>query len=240
MKTVLVIQARMGSSRLPGKVLMDLNGAPMLERVLQRVRRCATVDEIWVATSNQPADVAIIDFCERQGVAAFAGSESDVLSRYARVASRSDADQVVRVTADCPLIDPELIDAVVKQRVDEQADYASNFFPKRWYPRGLDVEVLTRSTLDAIDREAEQPRCREHVTLSIYENPGNFRIASVQNGCDQSKFRWTVDTPQDLQLIRKIYRHFGDASFDWQDVLSRYEENRAWYWINRNVQQKAA
>ena len=202
MNTVAIIQARMGSSRLPGKVLMDLGGGTVLARVVRRLQRCRQISQIVVATTGEAERRSWRMRTSADFV--FSGSEQDVLDRYYRAARANAAETVVRVTSDCPLIDPELVDETIRVFKDEHADYASNVFP-RTYPRGLDTEVFTVAALDRAWREAREPHQREHVTPYLYEHPQIFRLASLSGDVDHSHYRWTLDTQEDLELLRAIY-----------------------------------
>lgn len=244
MNTVAVIQARMGSERLPGKVMQDIAGSTMVERVVQRIRKCERVDAVVVATSVDQVDDPLASHCFDLGVDVIRGSESDVLSRYVLAAKASQASHIVRITADCPLIDPDIVDQVVTAlEQTENADYASNFYPHRLFPRGLDAEAFSVEAIRRVDAMAIESRHREHVTLMIYENPALFGIASVSNRLDHSHLRWTVDTAADMQLIRTIYGHFLDAgveSFGYPEVMKALTQNWHWCQINKDVRQKAA
>jgi spore coat polysaccharide biosynthesis protein SpsF len=203
MKTVAIIQTRMGSSRLPGKVLMDLGGATMLARVVERVRAAKSIDEIVIATTKSHADDAIVREAKRLGATPFRGSESDVLSRYLGAACETGADRIVRVTSDCPLLDPSVVDAVVAECAGD-VDYASNTH-RRTYPRGLDVEAFHRDTLERIGRMGTSAPAREHVTAFVVERPELFEVRDVVANHDDSDLRWTVDAPDDLALVRTLY-----------------------------------
>jgi len=226
---VAIVQARMGSSRLPGKVLADVAGRSMLARVCRRVARAATVDRLVVAASSAAADRAIVDECRALNVDVFRGSEDDVLARYAAAADWTNAAAVVRVTADCPLIDPAVIDLVVEGLIGSGADYASNTLRRSW-PRGLDCEAVRRETLCQACDEATAPHQRAHVTPFIYENAGQFRLHSVEASADAAgdnmpvalaEMRWTVDYPEDLEMVREVYSHLGpDNPFGWISVLA--------------------
>lgn len=211
MKRVLVLQARTTSTRLPGKVLMDLGGRPMLARQLERLARCRNVDEIVVATTVNATDDPVIAVAEEAGVRWFRGSEADVLSRYAGAAREAGADVVVRSTADCPLIDPEIVDRVIGTLTDGRAelDYVSNVV-RRTYPQGLDVEAMFRDTLERTDRMGTSQPAREHVTWFIHsERPDLFSIGSVTDAEDHSDLRWTVDTAEDMERVRGIFALLG-------------------------------
>jgi glutamate-1-semialdehyde 2,1-aminomutase/spore coat polysaccharide biosynthesis protein SpsF len=220
-KTVAIIQARMSSSRLPGKVLADIAGRPMLQRVVERVRRARLVDEVVVATSTSPADDAVAALCAAWAIPCSRGDERNVLDRYRRAADASGADVVVRITADCPLIDPRVIDRVVRLFHGEQVDYASNTL-RCTYPDGLDVEVFTRAALERAHREATRPSEREHVTPYLRLS-GQFSTLNVVGDeyPDAHEQRWTVDEPADLEFVRQVYGQFnGGGDFGYLDVLA--------------------
>lgn len=239
MKNVAIIQARMGSARLPGKVLRDVNGMTMLDRVVRRVRRSQFVDQVVVATSDLLIDRAIVDHCRDFGYSVFAGSHLDVLSRYVDAADAFDADRIVRITADCPLIDSGVIDQVIiKLENDSVLDYACNFFPDRLYPRGLDVEAFTKKTLQLCSKLSRSPAEREHVTLQIYQNPSLYRIGSVRPRDDHSHHRWTVDTAEDLKLVNLIFKHFGHRRFRWRQAAQACTDHPHWSLINQQISQK--
>jgi spore coat polysaccharide biosynthesis protein SpsF len=239
MKIVAIVQARMGSSRLPHKVLKDLAGATVLDRVLNRMGRSRLIQETLVATTTEPADNAIVEHCERTGQKVFRGAEQDVLDRYYQAAKSTNADVVVRITSDCPLIDPEVTDATVRAFLDQRSDYTSNV-RVRTYSRGLDTEVMTVQALERAWREGTKPYQREHVTPYIYENPGKFKLHGIENDADCSQHRWTVDTPEDLQLLRAVYAQFGGRDdFGWREVLELVEADPSLANINRHVTQKA-
>ena len=239
MNIVAIIQARMGSSRLPGKVLMDLGGEMVLGRVVRRLQRSRHISKIVVATTTVPADEVIVAECDRLEVLCFRGSEHDVLDRYYQAARANAADAVVRITSDCPLIDPELVDETVEVFRDKHADYASNVFP-RTYPRGLDTEVFSFDALDRAWREAREAHQREHVTPYLYEHPQIFKLASLSGAADYSRYRWTLDTREDLELLRAIYSRFhGRDDFSWQEVLRLMEREPELAELNSQVLQKS-
>ncbi len=240
-RVVAIVQARMGSSRLPGKVLSDVGGRPMLQRVVERLEGAQRLDAVVVATTREEADRPLVEFCYNQGWPVFAGSEHDVLDRYLQTAYRYGADVVVRVTADCPLIDPSVVDAVVDRLLgDATLDYVCNFFPERTFPRGLDVEALRRSTLAQVASVATDPRYREHVTLYVYEHSANFQLGSVAASENAGGWRWTVDFPEDLEFVRSVYRHFGTKPFTWTACLRECLRHPDWGAVNQHLQQKAA
>jgi spore coat polysaccharide biosynthesis protein SpsF len=228
----------MGSTRLPGKVLMDIEGEPMLARVARRASQATAVHEVVIATSTQAADDAIDGLCAARGWPCFRGSEDDVLSRYRDAALRFRAEVVVRITADCPLVDPPLIDEVVALFHRERADYASNVL-QRSYPRGLDCEAMTMSALEVAAAEATLPFERAHVTPFLYRNPQRFRLASLQASADLSRHRWTVDTVEDLKFVRAVYSKLGpEGRFGWREVLDLVQRMPELPEINRSVEQK--
>jgi len=239
-KVIAIIQARMGATRLPGKVLEDIAGEPMLARVVNRVRRSRSVDDAVIATTTQPADEAIISLCQERSWSFFRGSENDVLDRYYHAASAFRADAVVRVTSDCPLIDPEVIDEVLGEFLSHhpKVEYVSNVLI-RTFPRGLDVEAMAFDTLEKAWREGSNPSWREHVTPYIWRHPEKFRICNVANDTDYSYMRWCVDTSEDLAFVRKVYDCFQNDAFTWRQVLRLLEKHPEWLEINQHVRQKA-
>jgi spore coat polysaccharide biosynthesis protein SpsF len=237
-RKVVVVQARMGSRRLPGKVLADVGGRSMLARVVRRAGRASRVDALVVATTDQPGDDAIVAECERLKVAVFRGDEDDVLDRYHGAAAAHDAAVVVRVTADCPFIAPDVLDLVLAARERAGSDYASNTL-RRTYPRGLDTEVMTSEALGRACRDAGKPHQRAHVTPYLYENPALFRLVSVENARDLSGHRWTVDTAEDLALARALYARVGnDDEVAWEKLAAIVEAEPALASLNRGVTQK--
>ena len=229
----------MGSTRLPGKVLKGLSGETVLARVVNRSRRAALVDEVVVATTVRDADDAIVKECERLAVEYFRGDEADVLDRYYRTAREFSADAIVRITSDCPLIDPELIDATIHSFLGQMPDYATNALVVT-YPRGLDVEVFTAEALARSWNSAKETYQRTHVTPYIYENPELFKILSLTAENDYSRYRWTLDTTEDLEAIREIYKHFlDDHRIHWREVISLMESHPDLAEKNAHVLQKA-
>lgn len=241
-RIVTIIQARMASSRLPGKVLLEISGRPMLSWVIGRVRLSQLVDEVVVATTHDPGDDAIVDFCSQQGVKSFRGSHHDVLDRYYQAAKANLADVVVRVTADCPVIDPQVIDLTITRFLQAKVDFAANRLPPPWkrtYPIGLDTEVCTFAALERAWKEATESFEREHVMPYFYDQDGRFRILLVDHDPDYGYLRWTVDTPQDLELLQKITDFFGDRlDFNWLEIVRLVEENPSLAEINASVRAK--
>ena len=241
MTVVAIIQARMGSTRLPGKVLMELAGQPMLARVVNKVGRAETIDRLVVATSVLPVDDVIATFCEHYNQPCFRGSEDDVLDRYYQAAVMYQADVVIRITADCPLIEPQVIDHAVQvfKKAQPTVDYVANTLPPRTFPRGLDVEVMRFDVLAHAWHDDTNPAWREHVTPFIYRHPELFNLQPVINSINYAGLRWTVDTPEDLAFVRRVYDHFGHDQFTWQEVLAVLEGHPDWQEINRGIEQKA-
>ena len=238
MRIVAIIQARMGSTRLPGKVLKDLAGETVLARVVNRTQRAKLLHDLVVATTDKPADDRIVEECARLEIACFRGDEADVLDRYYRAAQRFAADVIVRITSDCPLIDPETTDKTIAAFLEARPDYASNTLV-RTYPRGLDTEVMSSGALGRAWREARKPYEREHVTPYIYQHPAEFKLLSVTEDADHSGHRWTLDTPEDLEFVRAIFGRFKDhASFIWRDVLDLLDREPELMELNRSVLQK--
>lgn len=239
-RTVALVQARMASTRLPGKVLADIAGEPMLVRVVQRVRRARSVDEVVVATTDQPEDEAVVELCRRHGVECYRGQALDVLDRYVQAARAYQAELIVRVTGDCPLIDPSLIDRTVQAMLDAGARFAANRLPwDRSFPIGLDVEVCTIEALEAAGREADTPEQREHVMPWLYDGRSADEVVLVRHQADLSGLRWAVDEPADLDLVRKIYAAFdGRDDFTWQEVLELIEADPNLRQLNAHVRQR--
>jgi spore coat polysaccharide biosynthesis protein SpsF len=229
----------MGSMRLPGKVLMDLGGETVLARVVRRLGRAKGLDQIVVATTTARSDDAIVRECARLGTLCFRGSEEDVLDRYHQAARYAEASVVVRITSDCPLIEPALVDETIQVLFEQDADHASNVVP-RTFPRGLDTEVFTMTALERAWREAQSHYQREHVTPYFYEHPELFRAASHRGPKDYSRHRWTLDTVEDLLLIRTIYARFNNRDdFHWWDAIALMEKEPQLTQLNAHVIQKA-
>lgn len=225
MKTVAIIQARLGSSRLPGKVLLDLAGRPVLSWIVCAARAATGIDEVWVATSTSSGDDAIAAWCDANGVPVFRGSESDVLDRYAGAARESRADIVVRLTADCPLNDAVVIGQTIRLRSMTDADYASTIDPPTW-PDGLDCEVMTAEALYQTAAEAVRPSDREHVTPFIRNHRGRFSSETLVSPLPKlNDERWTLDTPEDMAFLSAITKHLDPSKPpSYLDVLSALDK----------------
>lgn len=212
-----IIQARMGSTRLPGKVNMPLLGKPMLLRELERVTKAKEVDMWMLATSTNTEDDIVEGIAKSAGLKCFRGSEKDVLDRYYGAAKEAGADIIVRITGDCPLHDPEVIDEVVARFQNGGVDYLGQ--PKN-YPEGMDTEIFTFAALEASCKEAELPSEREHVTIFIRNHPERFKLDAWSNGdFDHSTMHWSVDTPADFQFAMKVFEQFGERMFHMHDVI---------------------
>lgn len=233
---VAIIQARSTSSRLPGKVMKPILGEPMLARQIERVARARRIDRIVVATSVDESDDALAALCGRLGVACHRGSLDDVLARFHGAAETAGADTVVRLTGDCPLSDPAVIDAVVAHFLSSGADYASNVHPPT-FPDGLDVEVMRFAALDAANASATLRSQREHVTPYIYGHPEAFTLSNLAHTSDLSHLRWTVDNPQDFELVSRIYGALYPAKPDFAmaDVLALLERQPQLSAINADL-----
>jgi spore coat polysaccharide biosynthesis protein SpsF len=263
-RVIAVIQGRMNSSRLPGKILADIAGQPMLQRVFIRTSRSATVTETIFATTTDTSDDTVAEYCDFSGIPYTRGSQFDVLDRYYQTAKQAKAFVVVRVTADCPIIDPALIDEVVNTVLGglystdgTQFDFACNRLPPPWhrtYPIGLDVEACIFPVLEQAWEEAKEPQHREHAMPYIYEgveltrqsrtletgtSPRGFNVALLHHTTDFGDYRWTVDTPEDLEFMRQIYSRFnGRDDFSWMDVLNLVHNEPQLMQINTGIQHK--
>jgi spore coat polysaccharide biosynthesis protein SpsF len=241
-RTVAFIQARMTSRRLPGKVLREVAGKPMLAWVVERAGRANSLDQVLVATSTDPTDDPVAEVCQARGYSCFRGALDDVLDRLYRGAKAFRADTIVRLTADCPLIDPGVIDETVHAFYLSGADFAANRLPPPWrrtYPIGLDTEVCSFHALERAWKEADQPYQREHALPYLYEVPGRFKIRVIDHDPDYGHLRWTVDTAEDLALVREIFDTLADReNFSWKDVLRIFEEQPDLADINAHIVHK--
>ncbi len=239
MKTVAIVQGRMASSRLPGKILQEIDGKPMLAWVVDQARKAHRIDEVLVATTSDPSDDPVAEFCQRRAVACYRGSMHDVLDRFYQAARQAQADVVVRFTADCPLLDPQLVDLVVAEFLNSGADFAANRLPPpftRTYPIGLDTEVASFAALERAWKEATAKHDREHVMPYLYELDGRFKVVRVEYPQDFGWMRWTVDTAQDMELIRQVAARLqGRPDFTWLDVVAIFEREPELAQINASV-----
>ncbi len=256
-KVVAIIQGRMSSSRLPGKILADIDGQPMLTRVYTRTSRAKTLDEVIFATTTDASDDPVAEYCDFGGIPYTRGSQFDVLDRYYQTALQAKADVVVRITADCPVIDPELIDHVVNTLLEDEYDFVCNRLPPPWnrtYPIGLDVEACTFKALKKAWKEAKEPQHREHAMTYFYEgvqlsalsrqlsegeSPRGFKVALLNHTTDFGDYRWTVDVPEDLEFMRQVYKRFdGRDDFTWKEVLDLVHDEPELAKINASVEHK--
>jgi spore coat polysaccharide biosynthesis protein SpsF len=235
-----IIQARMGSTRLPGKVLKQIGGRPMLSYQIERLRNVVLADKIIVATTTRPGDDAIESFCRGENIECTRGSEDDVLSRYYEAAEKFNAHTVVRITSDCPLIESSLVDlAIGTFQSSPTCDYLSNMIAPSW-PYGMAVEVVAETALREANLQSNDPREREHVTPFIYWRPDRYRLRSLIMTPDLSSCRWTVDTPEDFDLISRIISALYPIKprFGLGDILEFLKEKPELELINRHVAQK--
>ena len=260
-KTVAIIQARMGSSRLPGKVLLDIAGKPMIQHVIERTRRARSLDSVTIATTTDPTDDPVAAFAFSMGVPCTRGSLHDVLDRYYQAAKTHSADTIVRITADCPLIDPQVIDQTVEllssSSILHPSDFSCNRLPppfSRSFPIGLDVEACTFAAIERAWKESTETFHREHVMPFLYEgvsltpetsrvtrgtSPRGFRIAQLHHNPEHGDLRWTVDTPEDLAFLREIFSRLnGKTDFTWYDVLEIVQQNPELAEINAGIRHK--
>ena len=242
MRTVCTIEARMTSSRLPGKVLLEAAGKPLLEHMVERLRRVDALDEIVIATTEEASSDPIAELADRLGIGCFRGSEEDVLARVLGAAQAYDADLIVETTGDCPLIDPGVIAHVIERFHDGDVDYCSNTM-ERTYPRGMDVQAFPTAVLAEVAELTNDPADREHVSLYIYEHPERYRLRSVVSERPETgALRLTVDTPEDYELIRTIFETLypADPAFGLDAILELFDERPELADLNRHVEQKPA
>jgi spore coat polysaccharide biosynthesis protein SpsF len=235
-KIVTVIQARSGSTRLPGKVMMDILGKPLLLRMVERVQQSKLAGTIVVAITTKHNDDIIEEICKGANLLYYRGNENDLLDRHYQAGRLYDADAVVKIPSDCPLIDPKVIDKVLQYYLDNKFDFVSNLHPAT-YPDGNDVEVMSSQTIEKAWQNATRTLEREHTTPYIWENPGLFKIANVawESGLDYSMSdRWTIDYPEDFTFIKTVYEHLYplNGAFDLQDILDLTRQNPAIFAIN--------
>lgn len=218
MKVVAIVQARMGSTRLPNKVMKPIGGVPMIELLLTRLAKSKQLDQIVLATSTDERNTPLVEHVQKLGYTCVRGSESDVLDRYLVAARQAQADVVVRITGDCPLIDPALVDQVIAQFKAEGVDYLSNTAPAS-YPDGLDTEVFALKALERAGRESQDPFDHEHVTPYLRKS-GLYKTGAMQHSEDLSGLRWTVDEPADFDVVSQVFAHFApNIHFSWTEVL---------------------
>lgn len=234
-----IVQARMGSLRLPGKSLAPLLGRPMLQVLMERVRPAQIVDHWIIATTQLAADECIAELSRQLGIECFRGSENDCLDRYYQAALQANAHTVVRLTGDNPLMDGSFVDWSVSQflNADPPLDYTESSTSKT-FPLGLSLEVFSFDALRSAWKEDPSPDSREHVCPFIYEHPERFRTGKLRGPYDYSHMRWTVDTEADLEFARTVFESFGRTDFSWLDAAQRIEQHPEWLEINRHVVQR--
>lgn len=235
MDILAIIQARMGSSRLSGKVLKELSGKPVLWHVVNRVRRSELIDDVVVATTCQKKDLEIVKYCAEQGIRVFVGSEDDVLDRYYQAARLYKPKNIVRITADCPLHDYRIIDAVIQKHIDMNSDYTSNTLEYS-FPDGLDCEVFTFSVLEQTWKEAKLTSEREHVTPYICKEK-KFKKYGIKDPINCSQYRWTLDTEEDFEFISKIFGELYEKNheFNKEDIYDLLDKCPELLTINQGI-----
>jgi spore coat polysaccharide biosynthesis protein SpsF len=231
----------MTSSRLPGKVLLPLANKPVLQHIIERLRRSKYIDDVIIACTTNEADDAIIELCEQLDCKYYRGSEDDVLTRVLEAAKAYKTDIIVEVTADCPCVDWETTDALIKSLIDSSKDYASNVI-KRNYPRGLDVQVFWAHILNRVDYEVDNEVDRQHVSTWIYKNPktiGKYKLANTGLDMDMSKYRLTLDTQADYDVLKMVFESFPDNGFTFKDLYQILYLHEELFDLNKDIPQKS-
>jgi len=241
MKKTAIIEARMTSTRLPGKILLPILGKPMLELLIERLQQARQVDQIVVATTTNSTDDCVEELTRRLNVGCFRGSEDDVLERVLQAAHVFDTDLIIEITGDCPLMDSGVVDHIIETYLKNSYDYVGNCLD-RTYPRGLDVQVFSTRVLERVAQLTDDPVDHEHVSIYIYEHPQTFSIYNVSSGLPEKfrEIRLTVDTREDFELIRTIYESLypKNPHFTLMDILAFLDERRDLLELNKNIQQK--
>ncbi len=234
MKIVAIVQARMGSTRLPNKVMKPIGGIPMIELLLTRLSKSQQIDQIVLATSIDPRNNTLVDHVEKLGYVCVRGSENDVLNRYFVAARQVNAEIIIRITGDCPMVDPALVDHAIQTFVSSNVDYLSNAAPAT-FPDGLDIEVFTFKALEKAAQESVEPFDREHVTPYL-RTSGLYKTAALTHTEDLSDLRWTVDEPADFKLVSQVFEHFApDVFFSWTQVLDLQRSKPEFFTINHHI-----
>jgi spore coat polysaccharide biosynthesis protein SpsF (cytidylyltransferase family) len=236
MRTIAIIQARMGSTRLPGKVLLNLEDKTVLEHVIMRVKSSELVDEVIVATTIDKQDLQIAGLCTGLGVSVYCGSKDDVLDRYYQAAKLFEADNVVRITSDCPVIDFQIIDEVIRLHLESKSDYTSNTL-KETFPDGQDVEIFTFESLRTAWKNAKFLSEREHVTPYIRNHPNLFKHENLMSKIDYSQKRWTLDNEEDLEFLKQVYKRLYQKGslFGMDDILKLIGDKPEIERINQHI-----
>lgn len=232
---IAIIQARMGSTRLPGKILLEVEGKTVFERAVERTQLAKAVERVIVAIPDDASNDELAQFCEERGMEFFRGSEGDVLDRYYQTAKSVGAIHIARITSDCPLVDPKVIDHVADEYFKSECDYISTGRMVSSYPDGLDTEIFSFTALERAWKEAKLPSEREHVTPYIWNHPEFFKVETVNYERDLSMLRWTVDEPRDLEFVRRVYHELGENMFSMEDILKLLERCPEIGAINSNI-----
>ena len=235
MRKLIIVQARMTSTRLPGKVMKIVCGKPLLEHLINRLKRVKCADQIVIATTVNETEDIIVDLCKKLDISYFRGSEEDVLGRYYETAVEYGGDVIIRITSDCPVIDPDVVDYLIDFYMKnlKKYDYVTNTL-KRTYPRGMDVEIVSFKALKEAHFNAYDPFDREHVTPFIRNRLTQYRLHNIKYSSDLSRYRLTVDTSEDMELIRRIFEslYVENPEFTMKDILSKMAANPEWEAIN--------
>jgi len=234
MKPIAIIQVRMGSTRLPGKVLKKLNGITILESLLNQLNYSRLLNDKIIATTLNSEDDVIVNFCESKGIKCFRGSVNDVLDRYHKCAKKFSINTIIRITSDCPLMDPQVVDDVIDFYLKNSYDYVNNFY-KRTYPYGNDVEIFSLKVLEKVWEKATKPSEREHVTPYIYNNPDEFSLGWIENKENLSEFHWTVDRKEDLIFVQKIFKKISKRPILMKDIIDVIKDDPSLLEINKNT-----
>lgn len=243
MRILSTIESRMGSTRLPGKIMKEIVEKPILELMVERLKRAKKIDEIVVATTTEPEDRVIAELAERLGVKWFRGDSEDVLDRVLKAAKTYQGDIIVEMTSDCPLLDPELVDRIIDIYLDNTYDYVSNTVKDEMtYPRGLDVKVFSVNVLDEVSKLTNDPADRENVSLYIYEHPERYNLYNLEAPPEyhHPEYRWTVDTKEDFQFVKEVYENLyhNNPCFLMKDVMELLKEKPHLCKINAGIRQK--
>ncbi|MBQ6098511.1 MAG: glycosyltransferase family protein [Methanobrevibacter sp.] len=241
MKVNAIIQARCGSTRLPGKIFMAINGKPLLWHVVNRLKYAELIDDIIVATTTDSKDDATEEWCNENEIKCYRGSEDDVLNRFYNAAVAFPCDVIVRVTADDPFKEPTIVDKIIKKLIDENLDLSCNVFPPS-FPEGLDCEVFTFNVLETMEKTTNNPYDREHVTPYIYNHPEKFKIGNLTSSRQLSNYRWTIDNKEDYEMVNAIYekrRNEQEEILLMEEILEILEENPEIASINSDVKRSA-
>lgn len=234
MKPVVIIQVRMGSTRLPGKVLKKLNGITVLESLLNQLNYSKLLNDKIIATTSNLEDDVIVNFCKSKEIKCFRGSQDDVLDRYYNCAKKFSINTILRITSDCPLMDPQVVDNVIDFYLKNSYDYVNNFH-KRTYPYGNDVEIFSLKVLEKVWEKATKPSEREHVTPYIYNNPDEFSIGWIENKENLSEFHWTIDRKEDLIFVQNIFKKISKRPILMKDIIDVIKDDPSLLEINKNT-----